>query len=140
MNDSGAGGAVPVSPRGAETARPATSCAPPSLSHRPVVMTENGIVVAGHHRAAEAGAMILRAGGNAVDAAVATAATLAIAIPFMNGLGGDCFALYARSATDVTAINGSGAVARSASVDELRRRGVGAMPARGPLTVSVPGF
>ena len=98
------------------------------------------MVVAGHHRAAEAGAAVLRAGGNAIDAAVATAATLAIAIPFMNGLGGDCIALYARSPTDVTAINGSGAVAMAASVEELRRRGCDAMPMRGPFSVSVPGF
>ena len=110
------------------------------FSHRPVVMGDKGIVVAGHHRAAEAGAMILRAGGNAIDAAVATAATLAIAIPFMNGLGGDCFALYARSRDDITAINGSGAVPRAASVEEFHRRGVMTMPLRGPLTVSVPGF
>lgn len=111
-----------------------------SWSHRPVVMAESGMVVAGHHRAAEAGASMLRAGGNAMDAAVATATTLAIAIPFMNGLGGDCFALHAGSSRHVTAINGSGAVARAASVDAYRSRGVDAMPVRGPLTVSVPGF
>jgi gamma-glutamyltranspeptidase len=116
------------------------AAAPPSLAHRPVVMGDRGMVVAGHHRAAEAGAAMLRAGGNAIDAAVATAATLAIAIPFMNGLGGDCIALYARSPTDVTAINGSGAVAMAASVEELRRRGCDAMPVRGPFSVSVPGF
>lgn len=98
------------------------------------------MVVAGHHRAAEAGALMLREGGNAIDAAVATAATLAIAIPFMNGLGGDCIALYARSRDDITAINGSGAVARAASVAEFQRRGITKMPMRGPLTVSVPGF
>lgn len=103
-------------------------------------MGDSGMVVAGHHGAAEAGAMILRAGGNAMDAAVATAATLAIAIPFMNGLGGDCFALYARSRHDITAINGSGAIARAASVAEFHRRGITTMPMRGPLTVSVPGF
>ncbi len=113
---------------------------PPSLSHRPVVMGDRGMVVAGHHRAAEAGVAMLRAGGNAMDAAIATASTLAIAIPFMNGLGGDCIALYARPGDDVTAINGSGALARAASVAEFHRRGVLEMPGRGPLTVSVPGF
>lgn len=78
------------------------------------------MVVAGHHRAAEAGMAMLRAGGNAIDGAVATAATLAIAIPFMNGLGGDCICLYARSPGDIFAINGSGAVAKAASVAETR--------------------
>jgi gamma-glutamyltranspeptidase/glutathione hydrolase len=49
-------------------------------------------------------------------------------------------ALYARGPSDVTAVNGSGAVARAASVAELNRRGYATMPARGPMTVSVPGF
>lgn len=103
-------------------------------------MGDKGMVVAGHHSAAEAGVAMLRANGNAIDGAIATAATLAIAIPFMNGLGGDCIALYARSTGDVTAINGSGAVPLAASEEEIRRRGHATMPMRGPLSVSVPGF
>jgi gamma-glutamyltranspeptidase/glutathione hydrolase len=117
-----------------------SSAAPPSLAHRPVVMGDRGMVVAGHHRAAEAGAAVLRAGGTAIDAAIATSATLAIAIPFMNGLGGDCFALVGRTGSRVVAINGSGAVPLAASVSELRRRGLSQMPERGPLSVSVPGL
>jgi gamma-glutamyltranspeptidase len=113
---------------------------PPSLAHRPVVMGDKGMVVAGHHRAAEAGVAMLRAGGNAMDGAVATAAALAVAIPFMNGLGGDCIALYSRSADDITTINGSGAVALGASVTEIQRLGYSTMPMRGPLAVSTPGF
>jgi hypothetical protein len=58
-------------------------------AHRPIVMGDRGMVVAGHPKAAEAGVAMFRNGGNAMDAAVAAAATLAIAIPFMNGLGGD---------------------------------------------------
>lgn len=118
----------------------AIAIAAPPLAHRPVVMGDKGMIVAGHHRAAEAGVAMLRAGGNAMDGAIATAATLTIAIPFMNGLGGDCIGLYARSANDVTAINGSGAVALAASVAEIRRRGHNTMPMRGPLSVSTPGF
>ncbi|MGE0719369.1 MAG: gamma-glutamyltransferase family protein [Alphaproteobacteria bacterium] len=114
--------------------------APPSLAHRPVVMGDRGMVVAGHHRAAEAGVAMLRAGGNAIDGAVATAATLAIAIPFMNGLGGDAIALYARAPDDVVTINGSGAVARGASVAAIRAHGHATMPMRGPFAVSTPGF
>ncbi|NIR31456.1 MAG: hypothetical protein GWN84_19520, partial [Gammaproteobacteria bacterium] len=64
-----------------------------SFVHRPIVMGRRGMVVAGHHAAAEAGARVLREGGNAMDAAVTAAATLAVAIPFMNGVGGDAFAL-----------------------------------------------
>ena len=55
--------------------------------------SRRGVVVAPHFLAAEAGAALLRSGGNAMDAAIAAAATLAIAIPFMNGLGGDAIAL-----------------------------------------------
>jgi gamma-glutamyltranspeptidase / glutathione hydrolase len=120
--------------------KPVVLGTPPTLSHRPVIMGDRGIVVAGHHRAAEAGAAMLRAGGNAMDAAIATAATLAVAIPFMNGLGGDCMALYSRHPEDVTVVNGSGATAKKATVAELRSRGFRSMPERGPLTVSVPGF
>lgn len=110
-----------------------------SRSHRPVVMSDRGMVVAGHPKASEAGAAILRSGGNAMDAAIAAAATLAVAIPFMNGLGGDAIALYATSDGDVTAINGSGAMPRAASLDALRKRGLTVMPQRGPVPVTVPG-
>ncbi|WP_081709744.1 gamma-glutamyltransferase family protein [Mesorhizobium erdmanii] len=102
-------------------------------------MGERGMVVAGHPRASEAGVAMLRKGGNAMDAAVAAAATLAIAIPFMNGLGGDAIALHAGPNGDVTAINGSGPSPRSISVAALRKRGIISMPRRGPIPVTVPG-
>nr|WP_256465674.1 gamma-glutamyltransferase [Bradyrhizobium sp. 138] len=97
------------------------------------------MVVAGHPKASEAGAAILRSGGNAMDAAISAAASLAIAIPFMNGLGGDAIALYGKPNGDVTAINGSGATPRAMSVGTLRNRGLNAMPRRGPVPVTVPG-
>ena len=55
--------------------------------------TKFGMVVSGHKKASQAGMKILKNGGNAMDAAIATAATLSIAIPNMNGLGGDSIAL-----------------------------------------------
>ncbi|UPJ76851.1 gamma-glutamyltransferase [Bradyrhizobium sp. 187] len=108
-------------------------------SHRPVVMGDRGMVVAGHPKASEAGAAMLRRGGSAMDAAISAAATLAIAIPFMNGLGGDAIALHGRPDGEVTAINGSGATPRALSVGALRNRGLTAMPQRGPVPVTVPG-
>jgi gamma-glutamyltranspeptidase len=109
--------------------------------HRPILMTEHGAVVAGHHRAAEAGAAVLRRGGNAFDAAVTTAATLCVAIPNMNGLGGDAFALlYDARSGQVTAVNGSGAAPRRATVAAYRERGLESIPERGPLSISVPGM
>jgi len=108
-------------------------------AHRPIVMGDQGMVVAGHPKAAEAGVAMLRKGGNAMDAAVAAAATLAIAIPFMNGLGGDAIALYSSPDGEVTSINGSGATARAASVAKFRAQGFPSMPRRGPIPVTVPG-
>lgn len=108
--------------------------------HRPIVMTHRGVVVAGHHAAADAGAQVLREGGNAMDAAVAAAAVLAVAIPFMNGVGGDSFALwFDRARGKAVVINGSGGAPARATADEYRRRGLSAVPARGPLSISVPG-
>ncbi|MBP0116394.1 gamma-glutamyltransferase family protein [Bradyrhizobium vignae] len=109
------------------------------LAHRPVIIGDRGMVVAGHHKASEAGAAILRSGGNAMDAAIATAAALAIAIPYMNGLGGDAIALYSTPKGEVTSINGSGATPRAISVATLRKQGLTAMPRRGPIPVTVPG-
>ena len=97
------------------------------------------MVVSGHNKASEAGVWMLRAGGNAMDAAVATATTLAIAIPFMNGMGGDAIGLWSDSGGRVTAINGSGRTAAAASVEAMLAKGLLALPRRGPLTVSLPG-
>ena len=111
-----------------------------AFAHRPQVMSDRGIVVSGHHRASEAGASMLRQGGNAMDAAIATAATLAAAIPHMNGLGGDAMALYYDANADkVTAINGSGRAPAAATVAHYRGLGHEAIPRRGPSSMSVPG-
>ena len=80
-----------------------------SFLSRPVLMTTAGCVVSGHHKASEAGAAVLRSGGNAMDAAVAASAVLSVAVPHMNGIGGDCIALYFDAASAATTvINGSG--------------------------------
>ena len=72
---------------------------------------------------------MLRQGGNAMDAAVAAAATLAVAIPHMNGLGGDAIALYYDARADkVTAINGSGRAPVAATVAHYRGLGHEAIP------------
>lgn len=111
-----------------------------AFAHRPLVMATTGMVVSGHHKASEAGAEMLRRGGNAVDAAVAAAATLAVAIPHMNGLGGDAIALfYDARADEVTAINGSGRAPLAASVERYRELGHRSIPQRGPLSITVPG-
>ena len=64
---------------------------PVPRSHRPLIMGRHGAVGANHPLAALAGLDTLRAGGNAVDAAVAVALTLGVVEPMMSGLGGDGF-------------------------------------------------
>ena len=62
---------------------------------KPQVQSSGGIVAAQHHEAAQIGADILSAGGNAMDAAVATALALSVVEPWLSGLGGGGFLLHA---------------------------------------------
>ncbi|MCC7411677.1 MAG: gamma-glutamyltransferase family protein [Gammaproteobacteria bacterium] len=109
-------------------------------SRRPTVYATRGLVATSQPLAALAGLDILKAGGNAADAAIAGAAMLAVVEPMMTGPGGDCFALYydARSRT-VSALNGSGRAPAAASLESLRQRGVTRMPEYDGRAVSVPG-
>lgn len=98
-----------------------------------------GMVVAPHHLAAEAGAAVLREGGNAVEAMVAAASTIAVVYPHMNGIGGDGFWLIARPGADPVAIRACGAAAGLATPGFYAEQGETAIPARGPraaLTVA----
>jgi gamma-glutamyltranspeptidase/glutathione hydrolase len=86
------------------------------------------------------GIEVLRRGGNAVDAAVAAAATLNVVEPMMTGVGGDVFALvYMRRSHKLHCLNASGWAPGKASVDEYKRRGYTRMPEEGILSVTVPG-
>jgi gamma-glutamyltranspeptidase/glutathione hydrolase len=83
---------------------------------------------------------IMRAGGNAMDAAICAAAVQAVVEPQSTGIGGDCFALYCPKGSDeVIAFNGSGRAPKGATVDAYREMGLEAMPKRGPYGVTVPG-
>jgi gamma-glutamyltranspeptidase/glutathione hydrolase len=100
----------------------------------------NGAVTAGHPLAAEAGLAVLQSGGNAMDAAITMAAMLAVARPHMNSVGGDMFLLYYDAGTgSVQALNGSGRSGTAKTLAQLRRDGLDALPATGPMSVSVPG-
>lgn len=100
----------------------------------------HGAVVAPHHLAAEAGLGILRAGGSAVDAAIATNAALAVVAPNACGLGGDAFWLIWDEANRaLLALNGSGRAPAGLDPVPLRARGLDRLPTRGPLTITVPG-
>ncbi len=83
---------------------------------------------------------ILRAGGNALDAAVAAVAVLGVVEPQSTGIGGDCFCLYAPAgASRPIAINGSGRAAGYASMDYFESNGIAAIENTSPHAVTVPG-
>lgn len=109
-------------------------------SRRSNVLSFRGISAASQPLAALAGLDILRAGGNAADAAVAVAASLTVVEPFSTGIGGDCFALYwdARK-KQVFALNGSGPAPEKASIEELKKAGYSRYPLFTGHAVSVPG-
>ena len=98
------------------------------------VTSLQGMVTAPHHLAAQAGLSVLRDGGNAVEAAVAVAATLAVVYPHLNGIGGDGFWLIAEPNGRTHAIDACGAAARAA--DLALYGGMDAIPLRGPLAAN----
>jgi gamma-glutamyltranspeptidase/glutathione hydrolase len=110
-------------------------------SHRSPVYGRGGMVATSQPLAVAAGLEILAQGGNAADAAVATAAALNVTEPTSTGLGGDCFALYYTAATgQITALNGSGRSPVSLSIDRLAKEGItGELPQFHPYTITVPG-
>ena len=105
---------------------------------RPVVMTDHGMVASGHPLASEAGLRILKAGGNAIDAAIATWSVQGLVEPDNTGLGADAFIMiYLAKTHEVKFINGTGPAAMAATIDFYRSKG--GIPLEGPLTVVVPG-
>ncbi len=106
-------------------------------AHRPVVMGRNGMVCAGQPLAAQAGVSILQQGGNAVDAAIATAAALGVVEPLMSGIGGDGFIMaYLAGEDRLRVSNGTGAAPYAATLERYRD----GIPMKGILSVSAPGL
>jgi gamma-glutamyltranspeptidase/glutathione hydrolase len=116
------------------------SGAPLPVPGRSVVTTRYGIVASSQPLAAAVGAHVLERGGNAMDAAIATNATVGVMEPTGNGLGGDLFALVYEAKTGrVYGLNASGWAATGMTPEMLRQKGVTEMPERGVWTVTVPG-
>ncbi|HYT13532.1 MAG TPA: gamma-glutamyltransferase family protein [Candidatus Nitrosopolaris sp.] len=99
-----------------------------------------GVIATPHRLASEAGAQVLRDGGNAIDAAIAADALLCVVYPHMTSVGGDLMAIVwpAKSAEPVGLI-GAGRSGELATIEAVRRRGHETMPERGVLSVTVPG-
>ena len=90
--------------------------------------------------AAEAGRAILARGGNAIDAALATAAALCVVEPMSTGIGGDAFALlWSAEEQALVGLNGSGRAPAAATLDAYRGRGLRQIEPRGILSATVPG-
>ena len=92
-----------------------------------------GMVVAPHALAAQAGLDVLRDGGNAIEAAIATAASLAVVYPHMTGIGGDAFWLVRAPGAEPIFIDACGASAQQATPAFYASHDVKEIPTRGPL-------
>jgi gamma-glutamyltranspeptidase/glutathione hydrolase len=95
-----------------------------------------GMVTAPHHLAAQSGLAVLRDGGNAIEAAIAAAATIAVVYPHMNAIGGDGFWLIAEPGAEPMAIDAGGPAVAAATPALYRERGLAEIPPRGGLAAN----
>lgn len=109
-------------------------------SRRSNVVARQGMVATSQPLAAQAGLAVLQAGGNAVDAAIATVATLCVVEPTSTGIGGDAFALiWMADEQKLYGLNGSGPAPAGLTADYVRSLGHRHIPTLGGLAVTVPG-
>ena len=115
--------------------------------HLTPVYARRGMVATAHPLATAAGVRVLANGGNAVDAAVATALACSVVLPAAGGVGGDLFAIVADArdgaAAKPIAFVGSGIAPRNTTIAYMREHGDDGgrlMPQQGPLSPSVPGL
>ncbi len=119
--------------------------APGAKLGRSPVLATRGMVATSQPLAAAAGLRVLQEGGNAIDAAIATAAVLNVVEPMMCGIGGDLFALvhYHESGRNESArlygLNATGRAGSKSSADWMRNEGYERMPDSGIYAVTVPG-
>jgi len=114
--------------------------APDAKLGRSPVLATRGMVATSQPLAAAAGLRVLQEGGNAIDAAIATAAVLNVVEPMMAGIGGDLFALvYDADSQKLYGLNATGRAGSLASAQKLRERGLESVPYNDILAVTVPG-
>jgi len=107
---------------------------------RSMVVSKFGIVSTPQFLASQAGAHILEAGGNAIDAAIAANAVMGVVQPYVNGIGGDLFMLYYEAKTGkVYGLNSSGWTPKALTIDYLKSKGATSINPIGVETIDVPG-
>src|SRR5580693_7888597 len=107
---------------------------------RSMVVTEFGVVAAPQFLASQAGAHILEEGGNAVDAAIAANAVMGVVQPYVNGMGGDLFALYYEAKTGkLYGLNASGWTPKGLTIEYLKAHNVDKLDQHGVHTITIPG-
>jgi gamma-glutamyltranspeptidase/glutathione hydrolase len=108
--------------------------------HRSMIVTKFGIVAAPQFLASQAGARILEAGGNAIDAAIAANAMTGLTQPYVNGIGGDLFAIYYEAKTGkVYGLNASGWTPKALTIEHLKSKGIEKLDPIGVHAITVPG-
>src|SRR5512144_1487142 len=113
---------------------------PTTLAGRSTVYAPNAAVATSQPLASAAALEILRKGGNAVDAAVAAAAVLAVTEPHMTGIGGDMFAIvWLAKEQKLVALNASGRAGSLMTRETLQARGFRPGSQQGVMSVTVPG-
>jgi len=111
-----------------------------SFASRSEVIAEHGMAATSQPLATQVALDILKAGGSAVDAAIAANATLGLMEPTGSGIGGDLFAIvWDAESQKLYGLNASGRSPASLTLEEFRRRGLERVPSHGPLPVTVPG-
>ena len=111
----------------------------PYPSRRSLVYASRGMVATSQQLAAQAGLDILKKGGNAVDAAIATAMALCVVEPCSNGLGGDAFMIVCKD-KKLYGLNASGPAPRAISLEAVKAMGCTNMPSYGVAPINVPGM
>ena len=107
-------------------------------SRRSVIYGRKGMVCTSQPLAAQAGLDIIKQGGNAIDAAIATAACMTVLEPTSNGIGSDAFALVWTKG-ELHGLNASGRAPMEITAEKVKKQGYTAMPKRGWIPVMVPG-
>ena len=110
------------------------------FSTRSEVIAQHGMVATSHPLATQIGLDILKKGGNAIDAAIATNAALGLMEPTGCGIGGDLFAIVWDAKTQkLYGLNASGRSPKSLTLKNFEKMGLSKIPSYGPMPVSVPG-